>query len=369
MAVGTNLQSVLGGRQLSRAINLVKSGVPSDHLPAALLTPTEGIEGVNHTMRQYTGTRKTLRRAEYGAASRRHTPKGVKEQPVVLNHFSENISIKAATLINLESDNGDRQRLGEQEVARQVAEARTVIDNTRVSSVAFSLALGKIHYNSDGELLSSSSGAQYTVDYGIPAGNLNQVAMNGGSTIFAQSWTGANAKIHQHMIELHKRYPQYTGYKIGAALYGSNILNYLVRNDDVRAYTKNSPQFQSSFYSGMVIPDGFLGVEKWYPAYQSHYEKEDGTIAEIFDPDSITFIPTPSTEWYGMVEGTTPVPGSFGTSKPDLSSVLADVSTQRGRWSYAYGTVDPVGATMVFGDTSLPEILVPNAVVIAKVGY
>ena len=368
MAVGTNLQNVLGGRQLSGTIELIKPGLPTEQLPPGLLSPTLGIEGVSHVMRQREGTRRTPARVEYGAPSRRYTPKGVSEKPVVLNHFSHNTELKAATLVNLESDNGQRQRLGESEVERIVNESKVFLENGRAASVMSAFALGKIHYNSDGELLPSSSGAQVTIDYGIPSGNLNQLAINGGSAVIDASWANPATKIVKQMTNLTKASGKFTNYKPAVAMYGSKIPDFLYNNDQVQAYMKNNQRFQDAFVAGM-IPDDFLGIKKWFPAYLSYFEDSSGTQQEIFASDSITFIPEVSTDWYGFVEGTTPIPGSFGTSKPDLAAVLRDVFMQRGMFAYAYGTVDPVGATMVFGDTYLPEILVPNAVFIADVEF
>jgi len=362
MAVGTNLRNVLGGRQLSRSIQLVKPGLSVEHLPPGLTTPTEGIEGHMHTMRQYTGARTTPTRVEYGAPSVRYTPTGVTEQNVSLISFANSVNIKAATLMNLESDSGDKQRLGEQEVDRIVKETATIQDNGRAAAVMSAFALGKIHYDSKGNLLPSSSNAQATIDYLIPANNRNQ--LNG---IVSGSWANPATKITKQAQNIRKAAAKLNNYKPTIALYGSDIFNLLASNDDVQAYMGMYPAYQAAFMAG-DIPDGFMGF-KWYPAYMSYFVDQNGTAQEIFPADGITFMPEVSTEWYGFVEGTTPIPGDFGVAKSNLSDVLSGVATVRGKYSYAYGTVDPVGAVQVYGDCYLPEIHVPQAVFIADVVF
>ena len=367
MPVGTNLQNVLGGRQLAGTIQAIKPGLPIDQLPPGLFTPGRTVEGNSCTMYQVSGSRKTAQLAQYGAPSRRRTLSGVTEQPVVLAHFAENIEIKASTLINLESQDGVRQRLGESEVDRLLAETRTIMDNTRIGAVMSAFALTKIYYDADGNLLSSSSGAQITVDMNVPSGNKNQLAVGGGSAIIDASWANPATKIVKQIQKLKLAARKLNGYVPTTALYGSDILDLILNNNQLAEIINRNLAFQSAFSSG-EIPDGFLGL-KWFPAYNSFFEDATGTNREVFPTNGITFMPDVSPDWYEMIQGTTPIPGMFGDAKPDISAVLADVSMQAGMWAYAYGTVDPVGATMVYGDTFLPYIKVPGSIYTAVVVF
>jgi len=366
--MGTSIRDVLGGRQLSGTIVATKPLVPVDQLPPGLMTPSgKAIQGNSCTMYQVNGTRKTAQAVQFGSPSKKRSLSGVAEKPVVLAHFKENIEIDATVLINLEDENGNKQRLGESEVDRQVAETKDILANTRAAAVMSAFALGYVYLDSAGNILATSSGAQTTVDFGISASNKSQLARggtDGTSNIITTSWAVASAKIVTQMINLRKAARKLNGYVPKVALYGANILGYFMKNDELKPIIDRSAAYQAAFSAGQ-IPNGFLGMD-WYPAYDCFYDVS-GTVTSVFPDDQVTFIPPVAGDWYELLEGTTPIPGSFGNAEPGgtIASVMSGVIMQKGMFAYATQTTDPVGAKMVYGDTFLPYIKVPNAVYIA----
>jgi hypothetical protein len=359
------LQSVLAGRVLTGGIQAIKPGLPEVGLPPGLVNPptapvgnpaTGGDYGV---YRKVEGTRKTAKQAHRASPSRARTMSGVTEVPVKLISSSEHIEIKAETLMCLENDRGEIQKLGEDEVKRQVAECKQLQLNLRYASTASAFAIGHIYYDADGDLLHSSSNAVIDVDMAIPANNINQ--LNG---IIDVSWANSAAGVVKQIGNLKKQSMIDTGYALKHALYGSNIVNAILNNSQLVDLINANPAYQTAFASGEV-PAGFLGFT-WWPAYNFFFEDDDGTNRTIFDAEEVCFIPDIGPEWFEVLEGGTPVPSTFGIES-DLSAMMRSCTIARGMYAYAVGTVDPVAGKMVYGDCFLPVIKVPGAVYRATV--
>lgn len=364
--MGKTLQQVLGGRNLSGVIQGIKTGVPR-MLPPALYGLIRKVEGDYATYRKVNGTRKMARVVQYGSPSRARTMTGVSEIPVKLLHTLENIQFKPHVLVNLESSDGQRQRLGESEVLRETQEFNMLFDNLRASALvsAFSLATaGKIHFDSEGNLLPTSSGAAFSVDYSIPAGNQNQLDVFGAGAIISASWATSTTDIIGHIEALKAAAVKKTGYPLMHALYGKNILKYLLGNDLAKALINNHWQ-QAATASRGLIPQGFCDLQ-WWPVQQAFMEAEDGTQTDWFGADHITFMPDPDPTWFETLEGSYPVPTTVDITA-GASEALASVNMVNGKFAYGQITTDPVGLKEIAGDTFLPVIKVPGAVFLADV--
>jgi len=81
------------------------------------------------------------------------------------------------------------------------------------------------------------------------------------------------------------------------------------------------------------------------------------------------FTPDPSPEWWEVIQGTYPIPSDIGNVSNDAMASLRNVSVEPGMFSYAHVLSDPVTIKHLAGDTFLPVIKVPNAVVIATVHW
>lgn len=362
---GTTLRSVLAGRNLCGTIQSIKPGLPDDAMPPALMNQTSRkITGNTGTYYQVEGSRKTATLVQYGAPSVRRALSGVAEKPFTLAHFAENIEIPAADLENLESDTGEKQALGEQEVMRRLEETRTILDNGRAAMVMSAICLGAIYYGASGNLLPSSSGAKVSIDYGVPAGNKSQLNIDGSGSVIAASWATAGTSILKHVQNLKSKARKKNGYKLKHAVYGANILDYFTANTTLKEYLVRNPRYNDAFSNG-EIADGFLGFT-WWPGYEAFFQDKDGTNQDLLGADQIAFFPEVDATWYERVEGTNTVPRDMNVSA-DVSAALKNTMQATGMFAYAELKTDPVCAKMVYGDTYLPLIKVPGALYIATV--
>jgi len=361
----TTIQEVLSGRILTGTIQTVKAGVGEDALPPGLVNPsTVRVEGETGTYYLVEGTRQTARLVQQSAPSVRRTMSGVQTRNVNIPRFAENMAVKADTLTQLESTDTGRQDMGVQEVARMVAESKQVLVNGRNASIISAFALGAIYYDSAGQLLPTSAGAAVTINYSVPSGNQAQLNVDGTGAVIAATWATAATGIVKQIQNLRKAARKLTGYPLKHALYGSNVLDYILSNTQLKEIINRSPAYQEAFSAG-VIPNGLLGFT-WWPAYETYFASANGTVNEVFGADTVTFIPDPSVEWYERMEGATRVPKGVAIAT-DLSDAHSNSALTTGMYSYAYQTLDPLGHTMVYGDVQCPVIKVPGAVFIAKV--
>lgn len=364
--MGTSLQAVLGYKNLCGLIQDPKGGVPADILPPEFLSVTRRIVGDTGSYKRVEGTRRVARQVWRGEPSRRRELKGITEVPFKAITSAEHQMHDATTLSQLTNyDSPDVQRMGRAEIARQTAEFRALFNNLRVSAVHSALALGTIYFNADGELLPTGSGAMLTVDFGVPAGNRNQLDVFGGGDIIGASWATAGTNIPAHVMALLLAALKKTGYRLEYAFYGSNIQAYLALND----YTKNlivgNPADAAAFSRG-IIPDGFLEL-KWRKGMGAFYEDKDGVFQSWWGPDTVVFSPTPTPDWWELVEGSNPVPTNLGRVAVDAIDASSDVADVTGMASYAVLGSDPVSIKQVGIDTFIPLLKVPGAVFIADV--
>jgi len=361
------LQQILGGRNLTGVIQGIKAGVPDDLLPAAFMSPTRTVEGEYGTYTKVEGTRQTARIAQYGSPSQQRQLKGISEVSIKLIHTIESIYHKPAVLMNLTHVQDDqKQRLGEQEIARRTAEFKRLFSNLRLASVYSLLARGAIYFDAEGNLLPDATGAQVTVDFGVPAGNKDQLDVFGdGNPIISASWATAETPIHKQISALKKASRQLTGYPIRHAFYGANVLDYLLGNTKLKELIHNSSALREQAAGGEV-PTGLLGLQ-WHPVNEAFYVDADEVCQDFFGADTVVFTPEPTPDWYELVEGTYPVPTDVGSVSADGEAAVESVSVEAGMFSYAVVTADPVAIKHVAGDTFLPVLKVPKALFIAKV--
>lgn len=359
----TNIEAVLGTDVLLGATGMAVNSLPVRHIPPSLLRGTPIGANTGYVLVGQ-GTNKTAKSAARGSASRPITVSGASRRPEVLIHSSNSIEIKADTMINLVNPaNGQVEQLAKAEIARQVNECAKLSNNMRVHSLTSLFGLGAIWYDVNGDLLPSSSGAVVTVDPGIPANNRNQ--LNG---LITASWATASTPIVKNLMNIQKQClvngKGRTG-PIEHAVYGADIFDYIYNNTQAQAMIRNNPVYMSAFASG-VIPDGFAGIRKWWPGYFGFYNNASDTTVTPFAGDTLALFPEPDSSWFELQEGIQPIPGRFQAAS-DLNTLANDMTIASGMFMYAYQTLDPVGAKLVFGDNFLPAIHIPEVVFIADV--
>lgn len=361
------LADILGWRNISTSIQKVESGIP-DPCPAELGTLTEDVLGDRTTWVTFYGQRKTARRGEYGSPSRPRAQQQIGDQSVALLHFPEHIKIEQELLLRLRNPNDLLAQVKAQEIiGRAGADFRTLFDNTRVLAKIMMISKGVTYFDSQGNILPTSSGAAFTLDYNIPANNKNQ--LNG---LIGTTWANAASTPWQDIEKLRIRMRQTTGHELEHACYGQNIPLYLYNNTSGVKFWQFNKQLYDQFQANPgIIPDGTFGVRKWHRMGDSFYDDANGTTqGTIWGADQITFLPTLTRNVYSLFQGsllapTSGMPMVAGT----LEAALAATEVITGFGGYALPEADPVGVKLVYFDTVLPWWKQPLDMYLATVAF
>ena len=364
------IEQILGGINLCGVIQATTTGIPDVWEPGFY----EGVETVNGDTGAYTritGTRTTARIAAYGSPSQQRQLKDIARIPAKLIHSIESIYHNPAVLTNLLNYNNlSVQRLGIAEVARQTKEFRQNFDNLRIATLTSMLATGGISFDGSGNFLPSTTGASFTISYGVPTNNTGQLMLNGTNTIITSSWTNTTGvNMFNQLAQLKKYARQITGYPVERAYYGANVIDYVLGQGTVKSFLDHNPTANEHVKEYGTIPDRFAGIE-WRPAADAFFEDANGSNQPLWDDDTILFCPKPSAEWIGWLEGTYPIPSSvYGNVSSDGAAAMNTLSLVTGMFSYGMVLSDPVTVKQVAGDTFLPVLKVPKAIFIAKVKF
>ncbi len=353
-----SIEEILGFVPLTAAVEAVKNGVPKV-LPEPFYrrNPMHRIVGDKTRRINYSGTRKVARINPYGAPPRqiKHLP--LESQDIRLLHTEETLAFSPELFMQLrEFETYTAQVMAQKEAQRQVRNAATRQTNLEYSSTHVMLSQGKLFFDIDNNLLPTSTGADLTIDYGVPANNRNQ--LNG---IISASWANAATNIPTQLNAIKAQALYTTGYPLKYALYGKNIMGYLLQNNFVKEYLRYQmgPDRAEYFLKSGQIPPGLFDLD-WVPMQNAFFKDPSDATVEVWDGDLVTFAPDPTDpNVFGIYEGTTPVPKSFSVTG-DLMAQYANIEQKSGMFGYGMMTLGPpMGLVGVYGDTFLPSLMNP----------
>lgn len=129
-----------------------------------------------------------------GAAARLIQPTGADARKVTLAHVFNELRLGFDSLRALrEPDNWTLQKLGRTEVMKQLQDFGTRHMMTKRVFLAKALADGVVYTNFEGQILESSTGAEQTIDLGVPASHKSQ--LNIGGNVISAAWDVAGTDI------------------------------------------------------------------------------------------------------------------------------------------------------------------------------
>lgn len=353
-----SIEEILGFVPLTAAIEKVKNGVPRVLAPAFYnRSPQFKLVGDKTRRINYSGTRKNARINPYGAPPRQITHLPLESQDIRLLHTEESINFSQELFMQLrEFASYTVQVMAQQEAKRQVMNSTFRQTNLESSCVHSMLANGKLWFDNDQNLLGSATNADLTIDYGVPANNRNQ--LNG---IISASWAISSTDIVGQINAIKAQALYTTGYDLKYALYGKNIMTYMMQNAAVQAYLRYNVTKADYWLQSGQIPPGLFDLE-WVPMQRAFFNDVNDATVQIFDGDAITFTPDPGDpNVYGIYEGTTPVPKAFNVTG-DVMAQYANIEQKSGRFGYGMMQLGPpMHLVGVYGDTFLPCLMNPAA--------
>lgn len=362
------IEEILHLENIMKVIEAVKGGVPGGILPEAMFRPQQKVMGNSGTYTKVTSTRKVAQAVRYGSASKAVKLEGVSKVPVTLIHAYEHFDHEPNVLALLQSNSGGQQLLGAEIVGKKASDFAQRYVNLRRTAWYSAMTNGKIWFDGDGNLLPSASGAVVTIDFGIPAGNQNQLDALGAGDIISAKWSATDTDIPTQITNIRKAAAQLTGYRITTAYYGANVPSYVAKNTAMKEFLKLNPGSNQAVRNG-EIPNGFQKLN-WVAAYEAFYNDANGANQSWWSDDAVIFTPdVGDAGWWDFIEGSYSVPTDVGTLAADAMAQLKALRTIFGMFGYATVSHDPVTIKQYAGDTFLPAICVPSAIFQAAVHW
>ncbi len=362
------LEQLLGYIALGKPIEMVKNGIP-DPLPEFSAVKGKAAIADKKRFMTYRGTRQTSRRVEYDAPHLRGTNTPVGEKDVICITSKELLPVPGSTLIQLRSLDAYQSDMGKDWLAITTRNFTTRFDNLRKAQRWMMLAGGTTYFDSNGNLLPSSSGALATgagsIDIGIAAGHKTTGLDSAGAVIIDTLWSNSQANIPLHLDKFRQEQAFQTGFDVDVALYSQEIPSYFSTNDYCLDYLARNPKFNDAFLmrgeNAGALPDGLFGIKKWIPTSRIFYDDATATPVhrQIFAANTLVLCPKPDADWYEQVEGTTMVPTTFNATT-DMASALGTAVMKEGMYGYGLPQHNPFGVTLFYGDVFLAFIKNPD---------
>lgn len=369
------LQDILGWVALTKAVNVIKDGVPNP-FPSWLFTVKgeDRIIGGSVKYNRTYGTRKAARMVHGPAPAHRRALQDEDLVETKFIRFAEEMEFDPELLVTLRNyENYDNSDKAKRLVANNLQVLGTLFGNARIVAVATTLARGNIYFDAEGNILPTSSGATFTFSHQISAtNNIGSILDNDSNGIFGATGTGGSWAVSSTNIPLQLRRLQehasmQHGYEPKIALYGKNIPEYMSQNDYVLDYMARNPSRNDSYLKDGGVPDGLFGFN-WIPAWKASYTKADGTKVSLWPSDGITFLPDQSdaSAYWSMFEGSTEVPTSINI-QTDAMAALNSCKTIYGAYGYGIVRLNPVMVSALAGDHFFPAVKLPDTIYIADV--
>lgn len=379
-----SLKDILGYVSLTGSVNATVPDLPNP-LPESFRSNVKKVVGNTGRYTRLAPARTPARLNIYNAGAKPVNMQSIGEFDVKCFSQFEEVTLDPTTMFALRNfDNYDLQDRAKDLVAYQVAEFRRRSDHLRNTIDMLALSKGSIWSDADGNLLSSSSGAVTTSTFGIPSGNLGvglyqYINTFNGNSAYSTGWTGGTvsggvttqgstttANIPRQLLQMKTISTRQTGYESQIILYGKNIPDILSKNDYMQPYlAREESNFRPSWLKeGDIQPTYSMLGYKWFPAYQSFWNDQNGVAREIVSDDALIFLPAPSQTWWEHMEGQQAVPTNFNPVQTDLSGVNSDFKLIHGRGMYALQQLAQgrLGLTMYGFDNFSPVIKVPEVV-------
>lgn len=168
------------------------------------------------------------------------------------------------------------------------------------------------------------------------------------------SWATSTTDIPADLMAWKRLIEKDSGFTAGYAFANDKVLAYLLNNEATTGLLGESRLREQVAQSGVIT--NFMGLDWFF--YNAGYLDGSGTFVPFIADDKVILTPK-ETDWCALQVGSTLIPSGNGAGND-----LVEVS---GRYSYAVVETDPPGVRLFVGDSWLPVIAIPGAVVYADV--
>jgi hypothetical protein len=138
---------------------------------------------------------------------------------------------------------GSIDTLGQQYLTDQEKYMKQKLANIREFQLAAMLRGSYTYTVSGDDLVHTFTGGTHTINFQVPAGNLTDLQMNGGSAIIDAYWSAASTKIITHLEKINAAMVAQTGLGLRHVLIDSVAWGYIRSNTEVQAAAGTSQTY------------------------------------------------------------------------------------------------------------------------------
>lgn len=269
---------------------------------------------------------------------------------------------------------GTLDRTGQNKVTMQIKHYTEKYRNLREWMVSRMFRGGfAIKYQGDKHYLVDTGNGDKDVDYGLPSGHKNQLAIggsNGSTAIIDGSWDDPTTDVMSQFLNLNKAAERISGYQVKHVWINSTTLGQLMNNTDLQAKGGTAFRIWESFSSrevktvdGGSRPQGYDVTFRAMPWITFHVNDSvlqkgealaDSTSAsevELLIPDNVAIMTPDPGEWIGFAEG----------SEPVTKTVASSMEIVKGFQTWQRPLTEPSGIELLFLDNFFPIPYIPTA--------
>lgn len=359
-----SLESLIAGRNLSKLVEGVKSGLPR-RMPEAFFQRTDEFSG--HTAEWYEtdGNRDVATIVSQDSPAQRIGHQNLKSRSATMLRSFESQRFNANKLRNLidpTTPDARRDEMGKAFVTRNAEWFKKRQENLIQSAIQMMALKFALYFDAAGNLLPSSSGATVSVDPAIPAGQLTTLDILGSGAILGTSWATDSTDIMGNLFDIRDQMRQLGGWEMKYAFHGKNVPKFIGANAVAKEYINQTPALATQRYTGnQIVPNGFCDYI-WVNVGDAFFIDSGGTVRKMIDDDDIVFTPEPSAEWWKNMVGSEMVPNGTLNIGQTVEEVLGDLTEVYGSFAYAAREHNPVSIDLFSGINFLPVIAATKAV-------
>lgn len=292
-----------------------------------------------------------------GQPARVLQPTGLRDAKVyMLRAFNEiGLSMDALQMLRRPSD-VTLQEKGREEIVRQMEDFGDRHKVFRAVCLAKTLVEGKLYFNAAGQVLESSAGAAYTVDFGVADSHRSQLNPGSGN-ILTTSWDDPAAKILDHLDGVRIEAEKENAEEPRHIWLNHYAKRWLRDNTQLKAYVQGSPEMVDRVLAGSMIEN--LNGWTWH-FYSGTYTAADGTT-QPYIPTTRAILTPDLGPWLRAANGSELITGYEGI-RASIDEALADVTEVFGDFAYVKLIDNPTKLVLRMGTNFVYAFANPNAV-------
>lgn len=299
-----------------------------------------------------------------GQPARVLQPSGASERRVYMLHAFNEISLSMDALQMLRRP-GDQtlQEKGRDEIVQQMEDFGARHQIFRAVCLAKTLSDGVIHFGAEGQVLESSTGAAYSVDFGVPDSHRDQLDAGSGDLINLP-WDNPAAKILDQIDAIREQAEEENTDPITHIWLHHSAKRWLRDNEQLQSFLAGSSEAVDRVLRGTVVEE--LNGLTWH-FFSGTYQAQDGSTVPYVPRNRAILTPDVG-PWLRAANGSELITGFEGI-RSSVDGALNEVTEVFGDFAYVKLLDNPTKLVLRMGSNFVYAFAQPESVWMPTVDF